>query len=134
MNPIGKVISLSNPVFVEGAKGKRWRLYQHNSVFIGDRIFTGKRDKIEIQLSDNSIIVLENGQSWTPTEETRHTEDGFFVADATISDSAKGEASLIEQLLQRMLVDEVTSKSMRSFSNSVDLLSSEMHFAERWTG
>jgi len=134
MNPIGKVISLTNPLTVEGATGRRWRLYQHNTIFIGDRIFTSPRDRAEIQLVDNSIIVLEKGQSWTPTQESCQVSADFFSADATISDSAKGEASLIEQMLQRMLVDEVTSRSMRSFSNSVDLLSSDIHFAERWTG
>jgi len=134
MNPIGKVISLTRPLTVEGATGRRWRLYQHNNIFLGDRIFTSQRDRVEIQLIDGSSIVLENGQSWTPTQEACLISEDFFSADATISDSAKGEAPIIKQLLQSMLVDEVTSRSMCSFSNSGDLLSSEIHFAERWTG
>ena len=134
MKAIGKVISLTRPATVEGAMGRRWRLYQHNNIFIGDRIFTAQYDRVEIQLADNSIMILENGQSWTPTEESSLTLDDFFTADATLSDSAKGEASLIERVLQCMLVDEVTSRSLRSFNSSSDQLGSEMHFAERWTG
>jgi len=131
MDPIGKVISLTNPLTVEGANGRRWRLHLHNTIFIGDRIFTSTRDRAEIQLVDNSIIVLEKGQSWTPTLESCQISADFLNADAILSDSAKGDASLIEKMLQRMLVDEVTSRSMRSFSNSVDLLSSDIHFAKR---
>jgi len=134
MNAIGKVVSLSNPMTVEGAAGRRWRLYLHNTIFLGDRIFTGPHDKSEIELVDGSIITLENGQSWTPTEESCATSEDFFSADSTMSGSAKGDASLIEQVLQCMLVDEVTNKSTRSFNNSVDLLNSEIHFSERWTG
>ncbi len=132
MNAIGKIKSLTKPIFVEGANGRRWRLYQHNHIFAGDRIFAGPHEEVEILLNNNSLVVIKDGQSWTPTDDTFPMENEYFVADATISDSAKGKASTIEQLLQQMLVDQVTSKSMRSFHSTNEELCAELHFAERW--
>ncbi len=133
MNAIGKVKFLTSPALVERPDGRRWRLYQHNNIFVDDRIFTNRRQKIEILLNNNNLVVIEDGQSWTPTQETHQEMEEYFSADATISDSAKGKASAIEQLLQCLLVEEVTSRSMRSFNSENELLNSELHFAERWS-
>ncbi|EPJ44831.1 MAG: hypothetical protein OFPII_31930 [Osedax symbiont Rs1] len=131
MTAIGKIKSLSKSIFVEAPNGRRWRLYQHNQIFAGDRIFSTANEKVEIILNNNSLVIIEDGQSWTPTDETFPMADEYFVADATLSESAKGKTSTIEQLLQQLLVTEVTGRRMRPYSSIDDLADAELHFSER---
>ncbi|EPJ48472.1 MAG: hypothetical protein OFPI_29310 [Osedax symbiont Rs2] len=108
MTPIGKVISLTNTAVVQGADGEQWKLYINNNIFAGDKIVTGENDYLEIQLINDSRVVLQNGQSWTPTLETFSNSSEFSHLEAIVPGFCKGDANPSEQLLQLILLDKVT--------------------------
>ena len=109
MIPIGKVISLTDTAMVQGVDGEQWKLYLNNNIFAGDKIISGDVASLEILLTNNNRVMLQNGQSWTPTLETFSNPADFSHLEAIAPGFCKGDANSSEQLLQLTLLDKVTS-------------------------
>ena len=93
---VGRVSFLQGYVVAEDAAGNQRVLTIGDDVLDLEQIITSVGSSIEINMVTGDNVVIENGQSWSPTADTFTNVQDFATADATLSpeDLALQEALL----------------------------------------
>ncbi|MCJ8341236.1 MAG: retention module-containing protein, partial [Pseudomonadales bacterium] len=96
MATIGTVSFIQGTVVAEDAAGNQRTLTIGDDILDTEQIITSVGARIEINMVTGDNVVVENGQSWSPTAETFTNVQDFAATDATLSpeDLALQEALL----------------------------------------
>ncbi|NRA21852.1 MAG: hypothetical protein HRU05_15360, partial [Oceanospirillaceae bacterium] len=85
MAVIGRVSLLQGRVVAEDAAGNQRVLAIGDNILDTEKIITPPGARIEISMSTGDVIVIADGQSWSPTLETFTQAQDFTATDATLS-------------------------------------------------
>jgi hypothetical protein len=84
MAAVGTVGLLVGRVVAEDALGNQRDLAIGDEIQEGEQIITTSGSRVEIRMLTGDNIVLQNGQSWTPTSETFTSGENFATNEAVI--------------------------------------------------